>query len=151
MTISNALSDQLQQRANVADNNTPCDVCIQNGALVIDCTQSCDWWRVILDQDINSISLVGCTKCPDIDFIVPPNVCRKICGWQEGCNYIAEDCDAAVVCGGTTGRVAKSNGISLADYTGSGNSLGLRTESCPCGSALAAGCVTDCLRIQCCD
>jgi len=151
MTISNALADQLQQRVNVKDNNDPCDVCIQNGALVIDCTQSCDWWRVIMDQDINSISLVGCPECPDIDFIVPAGACRKICGWPDGCNYITEDCFNAVICGGTTGRVAKTIGISYGGLPtgGSRGPKGQRSESCPCPPGTATlsikCCSTDCV------
>lgn len=147
-----AFQEQLQQFQNKQQlTKTPCDVCVQNGAIVIDCSTGCQFFRVIVDQDINSISLVGCEDCPYIDMIIPPNETYGICGWPRGCEYNRDECYEAPLSGGAGGRTAKTNGLSYGGYGGEGGGPLLTKQCCECSSAIRQGGVTDFLRITCCD
>lgn len=135
---------QFQNKEQLA--NTPCDVCIQNGAIVLDCSSGCQFFRVIVDQDINSISLVGCEECPFCDFVIPPDEEHGICGWPIGCQYTWDECFEAPVSGGDLGRVAKTNGLSYGGY-GQPGPRG-PNQSCPCPAEMGAG---QPVSIVCCD
>jgi len=131
----------LQDQINIGDpQSQPCGLCIVDGAVVIDCTSGCDWFRVVMDQDINSISLLGCDDCPNVDFVIPPETTRGICGWPVGCDFFGDECFQGRVPGGPHGRTAKTNGLS---YDGYGPSP-VRTGDCPCPP-------TTVLSIKCCD
>lgn len=145
------LAWQLQELNNKNTlENTPCSVCVINGGIVIDCSTGCNWFRVVVDQDINSISIISCVDCPPVDFILPPGETHGICGWPTGCEYTWDECFQAPVTGGVGGRTAKTSGLSYGGYGGQGGGAGAKQQSCPCPSALKSGCVTDCLRIACC-
>ena len=107
----------------------PCDLCVVDGALIIDCSKGCDWFRAVVDQDINSITLLGCDDCPHVEFIIPPTETYGICGWPLGCDYFGDECTEAPIPGGTNGRTALTNGLS---YDGYGPSPGLKTTGCKC-------------------
>jgi hypothetical protein len=143
---------QLQEAENKHNlEKTPCDVCLVEGSMVLDCSTGCNWFRVVVDQDINSISIIGCETCPPTDFIIPPGETFGLCGWPIGCEYTRDECFDAPVSGGTGGRTAKTNGLSYGGYGSTGGGPSIPTQSCPCDSALDHNCTTDCLRIVCCD
>jgi hypothetical protein len=82
-----------------------CAVCPEDGAIAIDCSDGCRSFVVIADQDINSISIQMCDEGEgNIDFIVPPNVTRRICGWPGGFGFTGDECTEAPIIGGATGR-----------------------------------------------
>lgn len=125
----------------------PCDLCLVDQALVIDCTSGCEWFRTVLDTDVNSITLLGCDDCPPVDFIVPPNTTRNICGWPMGCDYFGDECYSAGVPGGTHGRTAKTNGLS---YDGYGPSPTIPGGCCPPGTlTLSIQCCSDDCELTC--
>jgi hypothetical protein len=146
----NDLVLQLETEVNEKHNQSePCDLCIVDGAIVIDCTSGCDWFRVALDQDINSISLLGCDDCPPVDFIIPPNEEYGICGWPIGCDFAGDECTQAPITGGTGGRTGKTNGLS---YNGYGNPPGIQAGGCQCPPAqltLAITCCSDDCELAC--
>src|SRR5690242_14975161 len=107
------LSEEVNTKKLESD---PCPVCLNDGALVLDCTSGCEWFRVILDQDVNSISLIGCDDCPEVDFVVPPDEQFGVCGWPQGCDFFGDECFDAQIPGGTNGRTAKTNGLSYDGY-----------------------------------
>lgn len=156
------LAEQLRRehtmRTHASGSGTSCDLCIEDGALVVDCSTGCEWFKVIVDQNINSISIIGCPQCPEIDFIIPPNVTRTICGWPQGCGYHGDECFESPITTGPLGKTCKTDGSCFEGYAqpNAGGPSGKATAACPCRSALditpAApfGCLTDCLRIQCC-
>lgn len=81
-----------------------CVACPVDGALVIDCVGSCDDWVVIADQDINSISINNCDERPvTMQFLVPPNVTRRICGWPAGFGFGGDECRKVPFVTGATG------------------------------------------------
>lgn len=133
----NALVDKINfdNQARTDQSNTPCEVCSSNGSLVIDCSSGCEWFKAILTEDINSISLIGCDGCPPVDFVIPPNVSRSVCGWPTGCNYEGDECYDAPIPGGVDGRVAKTNGLTYGGYWNAGKPGPLDASSCPCSKA----------------
>jgi len=139
----NEMIDALEVETNVKHvSEDPCPLCIVDGAIVIDCMSGCDYFRVIMDQDINSVSIVGCDDCPDVDFVIPPNEERGICGFPIGCDFAGDECFQGRIPGGTDGRTAKTNGLS---YDGYGQpSPRLAPSDCPCPP------LTQDLSIQCC-
>jgi hypothetical protein len=114
-----------------------CDACIVEGRLILDCSLGCDSFRVEATEDISSISVIGCGSCPPVDFIIPANVTRLICGWPVNCDYEGDECFDGPISGGPNGRIAKTNGLS---YSPGG---GFLTNQCPC--SLVSG-----LNIKCC-
>ncbi len=138
----NDLAYALNEELNVKKTeSTPCDLCLNDGALVIDCTSGCEWFRVTVTQDINSISLLGCDDCPKVDFIIPPNETFGVCGWPQGCDFAGDECFQAPIPGGTNGRTAKTNGLS---YDGYGPSPQIVSAGCKCPPG------TRTLSIKCC-
>lgn len=92
----------------VAPDGRTCVACITDGALVLDCIDfdGCNSIEVVVDQDINSISLPNCAdKETDINFIIPPNVTRKIGGWPRGIGFTGDEGFRAPIRGGTSGRI----------------------------------------------
>lgn len=82
-----------------------CIACVNDGALVIPCTESCKNWLVIVDEDINSVSLHYCDEGEGtIELIVPPGTTRKICGFPAGFGFLGDECREAPISGGSTGR-----------------------------------------------
>jgi hypothetical protein len=128
----------------------PCPLCIVDNAIVLDCTSGCKWFRVVMDQDINSISVIGCDDCPQVDFVVKPNETRGICGWPMGCDYGSDECFEGRVPGGTQGRTGKTNGVSYNGYGGPAPQS--PPSDCPCPGAtleLSIVCCEDDCTLEC--
>lgn len=80
-----------------------CDVCIENGSVVFDCSSGCSLFEVIVTEDVNSISIVNCgDQEPPVDWIVPPGSPRGICGWPVGAGFGGDECTQAPIAGGRT-------------------------------------------------
>jgi hypothetical protein len=91
----------------VSPDGRTCVACISDSALVIDCVDfdGCDDIEVLVDQDINSISLPNCADGDvSINFIIPPNATRKIGGWPRGIGFTGDEGFRAPVAGGSSGR-----------------------------------------------
>jgi hypothetical protein len=145
-TVGGAVANEITSQTQ----SQPCGLCIVDGAIVIDCTSGCDWFQVVVDQDINSISLLGCDDCPNVDFVIPPDTERGICGWPSGCDYFGDECFQGPIPGGPNGRTAKTNGLS---YDGYGPPPGLSPSDCQCppSTELSIKCCEDSCVLDCAD
>jgi hypothetical protein len=91
----------------ISPDGATCVACITDNALVIDCVAyaNCDTVQVVVDANINSISMPNCdNSIKQIDFIIPPGTTRQICGWPGGGGFAGDECFNAPIVGGTTGR-----------------------------------------------
>lgn len=96
------IEDVLQGRVL---NPQECGVCPEDGAIVVSCTDGCRDFVVIADEDINSISIQMCEEGQgNIEFIIPPNVTRAICGWPSGFGFGGDECFRAPIVSGAAGR-----------------------------------------------
>ena len=94
-----------------------CVACPEDGALIIDCLASCDNWVVIADEDVDSITINNCDERPvNIEFLVGPNVTRRICGWPAGFGFGGDECRRTPFVTGATG-----GSISAGTSSGSSN------------------------------
>lgn len=85
-----------------------CVICPSAGAVVIDCTDGCNSFVVIADQDINSFSINKCGDSePVIDVYVPPSTTRQICGFPSGYGFDGNECNEGPISGGTNGRTLR--------------------------------------------
>ena len=92
-------------------NPDPCATCVTNGAITIDCSRCTDF-NVTVTEDINSVSIVNCGGSGDsrggegsINFHIPPNTTRKICGFPQTFGFEGGECfDLPGVSGGTAGK-----------------------------------------------
>lgn len=102
-----------------------CDVCITNGAIVVDCITYADCENVEIEvtEDINSISLPNCTNAgKTLNFIIPPNTTRGIGGWPAGSGFTGDEAFQAPVSGGSDGRTVSVNtGLAKASPKASGS------------------------------
>jgi hypothetical protein len=123
-------------------NPEECAVCPSDGAITISCVDGCNTFVVIVDQDINSISIDSCLEGDErIEFIIPPSTTRKICGWPAGFGFTGDECFQAPIAGGTAGRsiftnsragkLAPNSGTSKTGYGGSGGGIGAGAD-CTC-------------------
>jgi hypothetical protein len=85
-----------------------CLVCPLDGRAIIDCEKGCRDFLVLADIDINSITIRGCND-GSIDFIIPPNTTRKICGFPAGFGFTGDECFRAPIIAGATGATARVN------------------------------------------
>lgn len=140
--------NELAQKLEDALKNDPdsgvvadCEVCINDGAIVIECGAKCDHYVVIVTEDINSISLHNCEDTnPTISFVVPPNTTHRVCGWPPGFGFSGDECFNAPIAGGANGRYITANSGSSSPGTtrpkpggtggGTGGSLG--SGGCAC-------------------
>lgn len=104
----NELSQKVETGLNIfkSASGQTCVACISDGALVIDCINydGCDQIDVEVDQDVNSISMPNCSDAiKQINFIVPPNTTRKICGFPAGMGFSGDECFQAPISGGSSG------------------------------------------------
>jgi hypothetical protein len=115
----------------------PCIVCPVEGSIIIDCNLGCEEFEVRPEEDINSITILGCGDiCPPINFLIPPNLDIGICGWPPECNYSGDECFEAPIPGGTRGRRATTGGPSFGGYGGAGGHPGGSNQpECPCPSS----------------
>lgn len=98
-----------------------CYVCPDAGAVVIDCTDGCNSFFVIADQDINSFTINRCGNSdPRIDIYVPPDTTRAICGFPPGYGFGGDECTEAPVSGGSSGRTLSLGGGGAAGGGGGG-------------------------------
>ena len=88
-----------------------CEICPSNGAITIDCSRCTDF-NVNVTEDINSISMVNCGGDGgvsggegSINFQIPPNTTRKICGFPQTFGFEGGECFTSPgVSGGTAGK-----------------------------------------------
>ncbi len=105
----NQLADAVETglvRFTSPDGRT-CVACITDGALVLDCVKysDCSQIEIMVDQNVNSISLPNCENSTvDLNFIIPPNVTRRIGGWPKGIGFTGDEGHQAPVSGGSSGR-----------------------------------------------
>ena len=93
----------------------PCEICPSNGAITIDCSRCTDF-NVNVTEDINSISMVNCGRGGGgggaINFQIPPNTNRKICGFHQSFGFEGGECSSVFgdggVNGGTLGKVCRT-------------------------------------------
>jgi len=83
-----------------------CLVCQDDGRVVIDCADGCDAFDVLADGDINSISIQNCSDNIDVDFLIPANTTRKICGFPAGLGFTGDECFQAPFVTGPAGATA---------------------------------------------
>jgi len=154
------LSQQLEATINTQANATNvCTPCSANGALVLDCSTGCTNFQVVVTEDINSISIVGCDQSSGhIDFVVPPGATRKICGFPAGFGFSGNECLQALVRGGTNGRTIGADfngkaGKPASSFPGYGAAGGLGRGGGSAGSAcqcLVSG-FTNSVTLMCCN
>jgi len=133
-----------------------CLACITDGAVVIDCVNydNCDTIEIIVDQDVNSISLPNCDNdIKKINFFIPPGTTRKICGWPSGSGFNGDECFRAPVSGGTNGRTmsaqpnrAKTDAKASGSQPGTPARFGSPSATCNCVPGAAQA-----LKIQSCN
>ena len=88
-----------------------CSTCPIDGALVINCASGCKEWIVVADQDINSISMQWCDGGDThIDFVIPPNTTRQICGFSGSFGFSGDECFSAPIVAGAYGRTVSVGG-----------------------------------------
>jgi hypothetical protein len=112
--VFNELSSKVEAGLNVfkSESGQTCVACISDGALVIDCFdfENCPNIDIIVDQDVNSISLPNCDdKDKTLNFIVAPNATRKICGFPDGFNFGGDECFRAPIAGGSAGTTVSAS------------------------------------------
>ena len=95
-------------------NPGECIVCPTNGAVVIDCSDGCQKFLIVADEDINSISINGCNEAPlEIEVILPANTTREICGFPAGFGFGGDECrQMPWVTGSTGGSIQVTGGNS---------------------------------------
>lgn len=116
-----------------------CIVCPQDGAVILNCAGHCRQWTVIADEDINSISMQYCDEGEgNIDFVIPPNVTRRITGFPDGFGGT----DLPFVVSGANGRtmsvpVSATGGKAMPTSSRPGTSRGIGSGG---GTAGSGGC-----------
>ena len=130
-----------------------CIACPSDGAVILNCAGHCRQWVVIADEDINSISLQYCDEGEgNIDFVIPPNVTRRITGYPDGFGFSG---DEPSVVSGSAGRTVsvpisptggKANPVSSRPGTGSGigSGGGVGAGSCNCTAVNGALTIKSC-------
>jgi len=95
------IEDMINNRLTGSD---PCDVCPVNGAINIDFAD-CPNVDILVTENITSITICGVRPgtTGQFNFLIPPNACRRICGFPTTASFDGDECDIEV-CGGATGR-----------------------------------------------
>ena len=131
-----------------------CLLCPVNGAIIVDCSGGCNNFVVLVDTDINSITMNVCEFTEaNIEFLIAPDTTFGICGWPAGLGFSGDECTDGPIAGGTLGR-------SIGATIGGPGARGLRVTqggSQPghaSGGGGAGGCscvpTSGALKIQCC-
>ena len=96
---------------------TPCDICVSDGRVTLDCSSGCSEFWVDVTEDVNSITIIHCadgqgTQGPGatVHWRVPPSVTRKISGWPKGMGFGGDEGFRLPIAGGSSGRTV-STGI----------------------------------------
>ena len=88
-----------------------CARCPVDGQLILDCSSGCKQWIVVADEDINSISMQWCDGGDtSIDFVIPPNTTRAICGFDTRFGFSGDECFSAPIVAGPDGRTVTVGG-----------------------------------------
>lgn len=110
----NFAMERLESMNETNIGRSPCNLCISDGRITLDCSSGCSEFYIEVTEDINSISIIHCCEgadgqtCPQIakpKFFVPPNVTRKICGWPQGAGFGGDECFRMPISGGSKGRI----------------------------------------------
>jgi hypothetical protein len=92
-----AVTKFLDQQAEIIEDkynsqvaqSVPCDICVTNGAIVLDCGQ-CIHFEVAADADINSISFINCFEGDELDILFRASDDIEISGWPS--DFTCPDC-----------------------------------------------------------
>jgi hypothetical protein len=135
---------------------TPCVACVVDNAIVIDCSQDCECYDVDVTEDINSISFVNCEGVdPCINFHVPPNTTRGICGFPQGgsgpfTQFSGDECVTNPIPGGTDGRTVGTGSKPPNSKPGSGKpGGGVGGTTCECVPGKKAELTVKCCSDDC--
>lgn len=167
--LLNEMVQKIESRFNKqVVTNAPCDLCVTNGAIIIDCAR-CDNFEVTVDEDINSISMVHCdAPGTETEIVFKTNAERCITGWPD--DVICEDCgtinDRECTDGGAITRrrfstgnsgrpisegpgTAPVGGSSGGGGGGTGGGLRIQCEATVGGGDFADANVNPCARMNC--
>ena len=115
-----------------------CIICPSDGAVVVDCTDGCNSFIVVADQDINSFSVNRCGNYdPPVQIYVPPSTTVSICGFPSGYGFDGNECNEGPISGGTNGRTLLFGGTGAAGGAGGGG--GASTPGLPKTGILSGG------------
>lgn len=131
----NELADRIEAvLGNRIISPNTCLACPDDGRLVIDCGGGCRDWAVVADMDINSVAIHWCGEGDgNIDFIIPPNTTRKICGFPAGLGFSGDECQQAPL-------VAGPSGATMSVSFGNGKASAGKSKSKPgYGGGIGAG------------
>jgi hypothetical protein len=103
LTKFNEMAERIEAALGQRPGAEPCITCPVDGRVELDCSSGCVDWVIVVDQDVNSISIEWC-KDGSVTWIVPPNTTRKICGWPRGQGFSGDECFQAPIAGGPEGR-----------------------------------------------
>lgn len=93
-----------------------CLACVSDGKVYLDCSDGCTHWLVYASEDISSITIEGCDESEtDIDFVIPPNVTRKIGGFKTGEGWGTDARGTAVTTGSSPRTVSVTRKCKCAD------------------------------------
>ena len=109
----NAMAERIEKALGQIEMNPgQCVACVEDGAVVIDCSDGCRDWYVIADEDVNSISIQRCGNTgPAVTFVVPSSTTVGICGFPAGWGFTGDECTEAPISGGTAGRFVNIFGV----------------------------------------
>ena len=133
----NLAMERLEQMNATIISTDPCNVCIDDGRITLDCSSGCSEFYVEVTEDINSISIIHCNEGADgqagtingsVNFFVPPNTTRKICGWPQGLGFGGDECFRSPISGGASGRTVGTG-------SGSGSKQSSKSKPGPGGSS----------------
>lgn len=105
-------------------SSEPCDACAEDGRIILDCTNGCQEFEVVVDQDINSISTINCKEPPTVHWQCPADapagVC-EVCGWAAEHGFDGDECVNSLI---PAGKTATSGGTPPRTNPGGGRGGG---------------------------
>jgi hypothetical protein len=131
-------NDAMRRLESIVRNQSDghdCVACSADGALVLNCAEGCRDFNVEVTEDINSISIIGCEDAGDgnINFRIPADTTRRICGFPSNIGMSVGACWQAPLAGGSNGRT-----VSIG-FCGSSEGTRAKTPSGTGGSGTSAG------------
>lgn len=138
--------DNALQGRDVEDE--ACIACPEDGAVVVDCSNGCNNWLIVADEDINSFTINWCDKFDGtIDLVVPPGVTVGACGFPAGFGFTGDECYDASLSGGNAGRTYSvnynqgglANGLTSGSRGGTGRGAGRGSGSGGAGGGTGGG------------
>ena len=89
----NQQAEQLEAYLNnLVGSSDPCVVCPEDGCISIDLSD-CNNYEVLVTENITCMRIVGEGAPGTINFIIPPNVTRHICGFPSSFGGEGNECD----------------------------------------------------------